>query len=125
MLLTTITAVAVLLPGALLAQSTPYAEIVLSVSHLAAHPSEYDRQHVGVTGKVENIQLKTSQRGNAYEVFKVCDKVCVRVFTWGHPKLSEGQSKTVHGTFAAVKHVGADTFYNEIEADETWRTQCC
>ena len=104
---------------------TPYAEMDVSPSQLMASPSSYDGQHVGVTGKVENIVLKTSQRGNDYETFKLCDKVCVRVFIWGHPKLNEWQSKTVHGTFAAVKHVGSNTFYNEIEADETWRTQCC
>lgn len=114
-----------LILAALFNGQTPYAEIVLTPTQLAAHPSSYDGQHVGVTGKVENLELKTSHRGNAYEIFQLCDKVCVRVFIWGHPKLSEGHSKTVHGTFAAVKHVGSSTFYNEIEADETWRTQCC
>jgi len=111
--------------AALVNGETPYAELGVTPTQLIAHPSSYDGQHVGVTGKVENIALKTSQRGNDYETFKLCDKVCVRVFTWGHPKLIEGQSKTVHGTFSAVKHVGSSTFYNEIEADETWRTQCC
>lgn len=49
-----------------------------------------------------DIALKTSQRGNDYDTFKLCDKVCVRVFTWGHPKLNEGLSETVHGTFAPL-----------------------
>jgi len=114
-----------ILLAALSTSATPSAWLAVTPSQLHAAPHSFDGQHVGVTGKVENLQLKTSERGNDYETFNLCDKACVRVFTWGHPKLTQGQSETVHGTFAAVKHVGSSTFYNDIEADETWRTQCC
>ncbi len=40
------------------------------------------------------------------------------MFTFGRPHIANGEKITVHGTFAAVKHVGEYTFHDEIEADE-------
>jgi len=89
----------------------------VSIGALLAHPETYDGQNVAILGTVENARLATSPGGSDYEVFKLCDKVCVSVFTRGHPLLSEGQKKSIRGTFVWVKHVGAATVHNEVEAD--------
>jgi len=69
--------------------------------------------------------------GKPYEVFVVCDSRsagydpaaahCLRVFTWGHPSLREGQRVVVRGTFSRVKRVSGLAFQNEIEADSIGR----
>jgi hypothetical protein len=48
----------------------------------------------------------------------LCDGGCIHVFTFGRPKIAEGQKLQVVGTFSAVKHVGTYTFRDEIEADD-------
>jgi|SRR5579872_3648695 len=99
--------------------SVSMAENTLTPTILLEHSTAYDGQHVTVKGEVRNIESKTSHRGNAYEIFKLCDESCVSVFTWGNPKLSEGQAETVRGTFSVDKHVGQYIFHNEIEADDS------
>jgi hypothetical protein len=96
------------------------ADTTATPSQLLAHPNTFNGQHVSVTGTVSDVVAKTSHAGNPYETFNLCDanSVCVHVFTFGQPSLSEGEKKTVRGTFSAVKHVGSYTFYDEIEADE-------
>jgi hypothetical protein len=88
-----------------------------SISALLAHPESYDGQSVAIAGRVQKVELNTSPGGSDYEVFQLCDKACVSVFTRGHPLLSEGQRKSLRGTFVSVKHVGANTVHNEVEAD--------
>ena len=94
------------------------ADSTLSPSSLLSHATDYNEQHVVVTGTVTRIQEKTSHRGNDYDIFDLCDSKSVRVFAWGHPSITEGQHLAVHGTFSVVKHVGPYTFHNEIEADD-------
>jgi len=94
------------------------ADATISPSTLLASSVSYDGKHVAVSGIVQAVEMKTSQRGNDYDVFELCDSRCVHVFTWGHPALSNGQRLTVRGVFEVTKHVGAYTFHNEIEADE-------
>jgi len=89
-----------------------------TVDAILANPSAYDNQHVTVVGTVRDLQEKTSRKGNDYDVFSVCADRCIHVFTFGRPKIAEGQKLTVDGKFSAVKHVGSYIFYNEIEADE-------
>ena len=89
----------------------------VSPSALAASPATYDGRHIEVIGTVSALEVKTSHRGNAYDVFSVCDGSCVRVFSWWHPAIAEGQRLTVHGMFRTVTRVGRYTFHNEIEAD--------
>jgi hypothetical protein len=88
------------------------------VSQILANPGAFDGQHLTVSGTAQYIRSKTSRRGNQYETFSLCEQACVNVFTWGHPKVSEGRPVTVNGTFESVKHVGRYTFRNEIDADE-------
>jgi hypothetical protein len=90
-----------------------------TVSEILKDPTGYSGKHLDVSGTVQDVEQKTSRRGNDYETFDVCDgDSCVKVFAWGHPQINEGQKLTVHGTFDAVKHVGRYTFYNELDADE-------
>ena len=94
------------------------ADSAISPTTLLSHPYTYNDQHVAVSGIVRDVEERTSQRGNEYDIFDLCDSHCVRVFTWGHPAVSEGQKLTVHGTFEVTKRVGVYTFHNEIETDE-------
>ena len=36
--------------------------------------------------------------------FSLCSSECIHVFSFGSPRISDGETITVHGTFAAVKH---------------------
>lgn len=103
----------------LISFSVARADTTATPAQLLAHPDNYNGQHVLVTGTVTGIVAKTSHAGNPYETFNLCDanSVCVHVFTFGQPSLAEGEKKTVHGTFSAVKRVGSYTFYDEVEAD--------
>ena len=96
----------------------PIVASATTIAQVLASPSSYDGQHVDVTGRVSGLRSKTSHRGNAYVTFSLCSDRCVHVFAFGTPNISDGQTITVHGTFAAVKHVGEYTFYNEVDADD-------
>jgi hypothetical protein len=89
-----------------------------TVDKVATNPTAFDGHHVAVSGTVRSVLAKTSHRGNDYETFSLCEKSCVKVFTWGHPQVKEGQRLEVKGTFQAIKRVGGYTFRNEIEADK-------
>ena len=82
------------------------------------NPTNFDGQHVTVSGTTQYVRAKTSHRGDDYETFSLCEQACVNVFTWGYPQVAEGKRLTVNGTFEAVKHVSRYTFHNEIDADE-------
>jgi CMP-2-keto-3-deoxyoctulosonic acid synthetase len=88
-----------------------------TIDAILASPSTCDGQHAAVAGTVRHVEEKTSRKGNDYDVFSICADSCIRVFTFGRPKITEGQKLTVTGTFSAVKHVGSYTFRNEIAAD--------
>lgn len=96
----------------------PAAASTATVPQLLANPSSYDGSHVDVTGKIQKLEQKTSHKGNPYVTFSLCSTQCVHVFGFGTPSISDGQTITVHGTYAAVKHVSGYTFYNEIDADD-------
>jgi hypothetical protein len=90
----------------------------VAISDLLASPSAHDGQHVDVSGTISHLVQKTSHKGNPYVTFSLCSSQCIHVFAFGSPSISDGQTITVHGTFAAVKHTGSYTFYNEIDADD-------
>jgi hypothetical protein len=96
----------------------PPAGSAATVAQIAGSPSSYDGQHVDLRGAVEHLEQKVSHKGNRYVTFSLCSSQCVHVFGFGSPHLSDGQTITVHGTFAGVKRVSSYTFYNEIDADD-------
>ena len=89
-----------------------------TTAQILGSPSAYDRQHVEVRGTVERLEQKVSHKGNPYVTFSLCSSQCIHVFGFGSPNLSDGQTITVRGTFAAVKRVSGYTFYNEVDADD-------
>jgi hypothetical protein len=89
-----------------------------TIDQVLGSPSAYDGQHVEVTGKVGGLRETVSRKGNPYATFSLCSERCIHVFTFGSPRISNGQTITVHGTFESVKHQGEYMFYNEIDADE-------
>ena len=96
----------------------PIAALATTIDDVLGHPSTYDGQHVDVSGQISHLKQKTSHKGNPYVTFSLCSDQCVHVFAFGSPSITDGQTITVHGTFAAVKRVGSYTFRNEIDADD-------
>jgi ABC-type hemin transport system substrate-binding protein len=96
----------------------PTASSAATIGQILGAPSTYDGLHVDVRGTVEHLEQKVSHKGNAYVTFSLCSSQCIHVFAFGSPGISDGQTITVHGTFAAVKHVSGYAFYNEIDADD-------
>lgn len=57
--------------------------------------------------------------GNDYTTFNLQDPSgcgAIKVFTWGHPAMNNGDHVRVEGTFETVHRQGRYTFYNEVEA---------
>jgi hypothetical protein len=91
----------------------------VQITAVLANPTSFDTQHLSVTGTIAQLAEKTSRRGNDYSTFDLCDGTsCIHVYSYGHPKLTNGQTQTVSGKFFADKHVGSLDFKNELDADE-------
>ena len=89
----------------------------ITVGEIAQSPASFDQKTVTVTGAAEEINSRTSRRGNPYTTFKLSDQgETVKVFTFGTPAIKEGQRVEVRGVFQRVKQVGAYTFHDEIDA---------
>ena len=85
-------------------------------AQILANPSSYDGKPLTVSGTVRNAVVQTSRQGKEYTTFELCNDACMKVFTWGHVKLHEGQHESVSGTFKTIKHVELHTFQNVLEA---------
>ena len=103
---------------ALLAASPAPSASPTRIADILAAPSSFDGQHLTVNGTVQQLSEKTSRRGNDYTTFDLCDVTCVHVYSYGHPKIANGQTLTVNGRFFADKKVGSLDFKNELDADE-------
>jgi hypothetical protein len=92
------------------------AQVLVTTAALLAHPSSYDGKLVTVSGTVQGAQHHISHKGRAYTTFSLCDQShCVRIFEFGSPAISDGQTRTVTGTFAITRQVGTATYRDEIE----------
>jgi hypothetical protein len=93
-----------------------------SVTAEIENPAQYDGQTVTLRRTVAALKETVSRRSNDYTTFKLHDPSggMVTVFKWGHSSLKDGDWVEVEGVFQRVKHVGADTFYNEVEAQSIW-----
>jgi hypothetical protein len=103
---------------ALLAASPAPSSSPTRIADILATPASFDGQHLTVNGTVQQLSERTSRRGNDYATFDLCDASCIHVYSYGHPKIANGQTLTVNGKFFAVKRVGSAEFKNEIDADE-------
>jgi DNA polymerase III alpha subunit len=90
----------------------------VSVQEILSNPDKYDGQEVSVQGKASKIKPRTSKKGNDYATFTLTDESGkgMNIFTFGHPRIMDGQKVTVTGIYQKVKRVGKYTFYNEVEA---------
>lgn len=89
------------------------------IADILAAPATYDGKHLLVSGTAAHVVHRTSARGNAYTTFDLCDgSACMHVFSFGAPNVAEGATLSVPGMFAAEKHVGSQTFKNELDADQ-------
>lgn len=90
-----------------------------TVKEILDNPDSYDQREVKVEGKVVNLKLKVSKKGNAYTNFSLMDESykTLKVFMWGHQNVRDGDRVEVTGTFRKVKYVGRYRFYNEVEAE--------
>lgn len=91
-----------------------------TIEKILTNKDSFDGKEVSVSGIVSKIKFRTSKGGNEYTTFSLVESSgeSIRVFTWGRPKIKEGQKVKVTGTYRKVKKMRRYTFYNEIEAVE-------
>jgi len=90
-----------------------------TIKEILNDPDFYHQKVVIVIGKIKNLRLKVSRKGNPYTTFRLMDKTRngLKVFIWEHQDLKEGDLVEVTGVFKRIKRVGIYTFFNEIEAE--------
>src|SRR6516164_8287529 len=92
----------------------------VGVCSLATNRASFDHQNITLQGTAIGVKETASRRGNDYTTFKLQDSTnhscTVNIFTWGHPKLTNGDHVRVEGVFETEHHQGSYTFYNEVEA---------
>lgn len=94
-----------------------WAGSLTEIAELLAHPEQYDRQEVTVTGKVTNVQIATNRQGQLAYGFLLQDSAgTIKVISLGKPDVREGDLVIVHGTFSRLRQVGRAVVYNEIKA---------
>lgn len=97
--------------------AVPPALAETTIAQILAKPATYDGVHVTVSGTITKLDRKTSEKGNHYVTFWLCETKCIEVYGNGSPNINDGQKIEVFGTFSIVRHVAAYTFYNGIYAD--------
>ncbi|MCP9440824.1 MAG: hypothetical protein NNA20_12765 [Nitrospira sp.] len=94
-----------------------WAGTLTEIAELLAHPEQYDRQEITVTGKVTNVQIATNKQGQLAYGFLLQDPAgTIKVISLGKPDVREGDLVIVHGTFSRLRQVGRAVVYNEIKA---------
>jgi hypothetical protein len=88
-----------------------------TIAQILAKPSTYDGVHVTVSGTITKLDRKVSDKGNHYVTLWLCSDQCILVYGNGTPKITDGQTIKVFGTFSVVRHIGSYTFNNGIYAD--------
>ena len=93
----------------------------ISVCAIIAKPADFDHAHVTLRGVADDLNETTSRSGNDYTTFKLQDPSgcgALKIFTWGHPTLNNGDRVRADGSFETVRRKGKYTFYNEVEATQ-------
>lgn len=98
--------------------ATPaFAGGLIEIAELLAHPEQYDRLDVMVTGKVMNVQLATNRQGQPAYGFLLQDQAgTLKVVSLGRVEVHEGDQVIVEGVFSRLRQVGRKIVYNEIKA---------
>jgi len=103
--------VLLLVPGTLLAAG------LLDLADIIAHPDQYDRQEVVVSGQVTNVQLATNRQGQPAYGFLLKDSAgTIKVIGLGQVEVKEGDQVIVEGIFSRLRQAGRTIIYNEIKA---------
>ena len=90
---------------------------LLEIAELLAHPEQYDRQEIVVTGQVTNLQLATNRQGQAAYGFLLKDHAgTLKVISLGQAEVREGEQVIVEGVFSRLRQAGRTIIYNEIKA---------
>jgi len=90
---------------------------LLEISELLAHPEQYDRQEIVVTGQVTNLQLATNRQGQPAYGFLLKDSAgTLKVISLGQAEVREGDQVIVEGIFSRLRQAGRTIIYNEIKA---------
>lgn len=94
------------------------AEGIVELADLLAHPDQYDKQAVAVTGEVSNIQVATNREGqSAYGFLLKASGGTVKVIGLGRTIVRDGEQVVVEGTFNRMRQGGRTVVLNEIKAD--------
>src|SRR5215467_949103 len=94
-----------------------YAGSLLDLADIIAHPDQYDRQEVVVSGQVTNVQLATNRQGQPAYGFLLKDSSgTVKVIGLGQVEVKEGDQVIVEGIFSRLRQAGRTIIYNEIKA---------
>src|SRR4029453_1297719 len=101
----------------LLVPGTLFAAGMLDLADIIAHPDQYDRQEVVVSGQVTNVQLATNRQGQPAFGFLLKDQAgTVKVIGLGQVEVKEGDQVIVEGIFSRLRQAGRTIIYNEIKA---------
>ena len=103
--------------GGIGAPSVTSAAGMIEIAELLAHPEQYDRQDVVVSGAVTNVQLATNRQGQPAYGFLLKDQAgTLKVISLGPVEVHEGDQVIVEGVFNRLRQVGRSVVYNEIKA---------
>ena len=103
--------ISLLIPGTLFASG------LLDLADIIAHPDQYDRQAVVVSGQVTNVQLATNRQGQPAYGFLLKDEAgTIKVIGLGQVEVKEGDHVIVEGIFSRLRQAGRTIIYNEIKA---------
>ena len=106
-----------LLSGWVLCAGAASAASLLDLADIIAHPDQYDRQEVVVSGQVTNVQLATNRQGQPAYGFLLKDQSgTVKVIGLGQVEVKEGDQVIVEGIFSRLRQAGRTIIYNEIKA---------
>lgn len=112
-----ITALLPLLLAGVLCAGAAEAGGLLDLADIIAHPDQYDRQEVVVSGQVTNVQLATNRQGQPAYGFLLKDQSgTVKVIGLGQVEVREGDQVIVEGIFSRLRQAGRTIIYNEIKA---------
>jgi cytochrome c-type biogenesis protein CcmE len=90
---------------------------LLEIAELLAHPEQYDRQEIVVTGQVTSLQLATNRQGQPAYGFLLKDHAgTLKVISLGQAEVREGDQVIVEGVFSRLRQAGRTIIYNEIKA---------
>jgi cytochrome c-type biogenesis protein CcmE len=90
---------------------------LLEIAEVLAHPEQYDRQEIVVTGQVSNLQLATNRQGQPAYGFLLKDQAgTLKVISLGQADVREGDQVIVEGVFSRLRQAGRTIIYNEIKA---------